>query len=676
MCASKNPVYDQPRLVYTTVPDGVLEPLVDPACPYAGLPPTTIIDRFSLAVEKWGSRPAMALKRAPRGSSHAVESLPWTTWTWRAYHEECRQFAKSLLHLRCAAYSVVNCIGFNSPEWFIANNGAIMAACISAGIYTSNLPAACQYISSHSKAQVVVCEGNEQLKKYAEIGASLPHLKCIVVWAEEPDAQLARECGVAVYSWAQFLRLGADGGVTDAQLDSRQRVVRPGSCSTLIYTSGTTGQPKAVMISHDNVTWTTAALADNYLHLDCDDRILSYLPLSHIAAQMIDVHVPMYIGGCTHFAQPDCMKGSLTTSMKDVQPTFFFGVPRVWEKIQEKLAAIGRETTGLKKAIGAWAKAQALDKAQRAQFGAQGGQPACYGCANAVVLSKIHQALGLGACKACFTGAAPISADTLWYFSSLGLPIYEVFGQSECSGPQTVSCAGNWKVGSAGRPMVGTESKVCEGGEIAYRGRHIMMGYMYMEEQTKAAIDSDGFLHSGDVATFDDDNDSRIKAGPGGFMQITGRIKELIITAGGENIPPVLIEAEMKQAMLALSNVMVVGDRRKFLTSLVSFKTTVDLATGMPTNQLAADALFEGRIIGSNATTVEQAAQDPLWKAYVAAGLAVANGKTTSSAQVVQKWAILPRDFSEAEGTLTPTLKLKRAVAAERYAGLIEKMYA
>jgi len=223
----------------------------------------------------------------------------------------------------------------------------------------------------HRLAQVVVCEGNAQLEKYAEIARDLPHLKCVVVWGEEVDPLLARRCAVAVCPWAAFLCpcLGTEAGVTDDQLESRQRLVRPGNCSTLIYTSGTTGPPKAVMVSHDNVTWTTAVLADNYLHLDCGDRIISYLPLSHIAAQLIDVHVPMYIGGCTYFAQPDCMKGSLTKSMQDVRPTFFFGVPRVWEKIQEKLVALGRESAGVKKALGSWAKGLALDKAQRAVRG-------------------------------------------------------------------------------------------------------------------------------------------------------------------------------------------------------------------------------------------------------------------------------------------------------------------
>eukprot|EP00605_Chrysophyceae_sp_TOSAG23-4_P003000 GSChrysophyteH1.ASY1.ANO1.3305.1 assembled CDS len=571
--------------------DGILEPRIIEDDPYASLRPLTVIERFKAVVEKHGDRPAMALKRPV----NKVVPSEWKFWTWRDYYKECENFAKTLIHLKCAAFSVVNAIGFNSPEWLIANNGAQLASCIAAGIYTTNLPDACMYISEHSKAEVVVCEGNGQLAKYAEIATRLPHLKAIVVWGESPDAKLA----------AKF---------SDEQLEDRQSLVGPGNCSTLIYTSGTTGPPKAVMVSHDNVTWTTSMMTESYLDINQHDRIVSYLPLSHIAAQIIDIHVPMLRGCCTYFCQPDALKGTLTVTMKD-----------------------------------------------RAQYGAAGGSPMCYGCANAIVLSKIKDALGLSECRACFVGAAPISMETLWYFSSLDIPIYEVFGQSECSGPHTICDPEHWKVGTCGRPMVGTESKIETDGELCYRGRHIFMGYMYMEEQTKATIDSDGFLHSGDVAEFDDDNDKRVMTGPSGFMKITGRKKELIITAGGENIPPVLIETEMKNCMLAVSNVMVIGDQRKYLTMLVSLKTNVDPATG--------------KRIGSTAKTVGEAMADPLWQKYLDDGRKKGNGATTSNAQTIQKLRVLPRDFSLGEGTLTPTMKLKRSVAAKLYANLIEEMY-
>ncbi len=340
------------------------------------------------------------------------------------------------------------------------------------------------------------------------------------------------------------------------------------------------------------------------------------------------------------------------------------------------MVQIGRESTGLKKQLAAWCKSLAAEKNRLAQFGNGGGAPCGYGCANSIVLNKIKEALGLDAAKGCFSAAAPIAPETLYYFASLDIPVYEVFGQSECTGPHTVSNEHQWKIGYCGRPLLGTETMIVPGNqELCYRGRHIFMGYMYMPDKTAETIDADGYLHSGDVAEFDENNHPDVPA-PSGFMKITGRIKELIITAGGENIPPVLIENEMKAAMLAISNCMVIGDRRKFLSMVVSLKCEVNPETGEPTDKLAADSLFVGGQIGSTATTMSEAAVDPKWKKYIDDGVKVANSKTTSNAQIVQKWRMLPVDFSEKAGELTPTLKLKRNVVSDKYAAFIESLYA
>lgn len=339
------------------------------------------------------------------------------------------------------------------------------------------------------------------------------------------------------------------------------------------------------------------------------------------------------------------------------------------------MVQMGRETTGIKKVLSTWAKGQGTRKNELAQFGAGGGSGCGYGCANKLVLSKIREALGLDQCKACFTAAAPIAAETLLYFASLDIPVLELFGQSECTGPHTASKHGAWRIGYCGRPMMGTETIITPGNhELCYRGRHIFMGYMYMPEQTASTIDENGYLHSGDVAEFDG-NDIPGRPTPSGFMKITGRIKELIITAGGENIPPVLIENEMKAEMVALSNVLVVGDRRKFLAMLVSLKCEVDRETGEPTDTLAPDALFVGSQIGSTAKTMTEASNDPLWVKYITDGMKAANKKTTSNAQIVQKWKMLPKDFSEKAGELTPTLKLKRNVVTAKYEDIINTLY-
>jgi len=615
--------------------------------------PTTVIARFRERISEHRDLPALKVKRGG----------DWITYTWMEYYEQCRAFAKSLLSLGHEAFESVNVIGFNSPEWLISNCGAILAQGIAAGIYTTNGPEACKYIAEHSEARVVVCDGVAQLNKFKEIAKSLKKLKALVIYnAKAPEGFDAG--GVPVYSFEDFIKLGVD--VDDAKLDARMDAVKPGHCSTLIYTSGTTGNPKGVMISHDNVTWTASTLISIVEDgLSPADRMVSYLPLSHIAAQMLDIHAPLYSGMCLYFAQPDALKGSLGGTLKEVRPTIFFGVPRVWEKIAEKMWAIGKSTKGLKKTIATWAKSKGTQKNQMAQFGESGGVPCGFGCAHAIVLSKVHDALGLDQVRYCFTGAAPISLEVLEYFASLDIRILELFGQSECTGPQTVNTPSRWKMGSAGCAMPGTEMKVVpETNELIYCGRHIMMGYLKEDAKTAETIDSDGYLHSGDCAKVDGD----------GFMSITGRIKELIITAGGENIPPVIIEEKIKEHTKALSNVMVIGDKRKFLIALYTVRVEMD-GNGEPTQKLDGQALEVAESIGSSAKTVSEVKACGKFKEYFDSKLADSNKEATSRAQNVGKWVLLDVDFSVPGGELTPTLKLKRRIVADKYSNMIDAAY-
>jgi long-chain-fatty-acid--CoA ligase ACSBG len=281
--------------------------------------------------------------------------------------------------------------------------------------------------------------------------------------------------------------------------------------------------------------------------------------------------------------------------------------------------------------------------------------------------------LGFDRCFACYVSAAPIEVKILEYFASVDIPILELFGQSECSGPHATNSPSAWKIGTVGRPLPGTVTKTDpDNGELIYSGRHIFAGYLKMDDKTKETIDPDGFLHSGDVVTIDDClQDGKPNTG---FIRITGRIKELIITAGGENIPPVLIEDQMKQAMPALSNCMVIGDKRKFLSILLCLQVEVG-DDAVPTNKLTGVALETSKKIGSTATTATEAKTCEKWKKYFDEGVAVANKNATSRAQNVGKWTLLDSDFSEPGGELTPTLKLKRNIAAEKYTTVIEAMY-
>lgn len=291
------------------------------------------------------------------------------------------------------------------------------------------------------------------------------------------------------------------------------------------------------------------------------------------------------------------------------------------------------------------------------------------------LLHKAHVALGLDRCYAFYVSAAPIEVKILKYFASIDIPIMELFGQSECTGPHAVNNYKAFRYGTVGRPLPGTETMIADGtGELCYRGRHIFAGYLGMPDKTKETVDADGWLHSGDIVTCDENHDPRIPK-PSGFFSITGRIKELIITAGGENIPPVLIEDELKDAMPALSNAMLIGDKRKFLSVLLCLQVEVD-AEGVASNKLTDFALETSKKIGSAATTTDEARNCPKWIEYFDNGVKTANKKASSRAQQVNKWSLLTTDFTEKGTELTPTLKLKRNVAAEKYTDVIEAMYA
>ena len=274
--------------------------------------------------------------------------------------------------------------------------------------------------------------------------------------------------------------------------------------------------------------------------------------------------------------------------------------------------------------------------------------------------------MGLDKCNIFLTGAAPIKREVLEYFASLNIPIMNIYGMSECSGPMSISYPQNHRIGSAGKVVPGTQVKIIEEtGEICTFGRHIMMGYLNKEEKTGEAIDEEGWLHSGDIGRFDEQ----------GFLHITGRIKELIVTEGGENIPPVLIENRIKSELDILSNVVLIGDQRKYLVSLIALKSVVD-EDGVPTDDLDPTVIQQLASIGSSSTTVSQAQNDEVVRQFIQDGYDRANANSTSRAQKVQKFTILGQDFSIQGGELGPTLKLKRSVVNEKYADDIEALYA
>ena len=431
-----------------------------------------------------------------------------------------------------------------------------------AGLYTTNTPEACEHCAVNCEAQIFVVEDHKQLEKIIKIKQNLPHLKAIIQYSGKPTVD-------GVISWDEFMSKGRSQ--PDSILEDRLKRIAINQCCTLIYTSGTTGAPKGVMLTHDNLTWVAQAMCQANNLIPGKECVVSYLPLSHVAAQVADVYLPMAGLGTVYFAQPDALKGSLGATLKEVRPTRFLGVPRVWEKIFEKMQDVGRKTTGIKKSIATWAKSVGLEANTRRSKG-DFTKPFGFSVANAIVFKKVKAVLGLDRCVMHLSGAAPIAPEVVRYFHSLDICLTEVYGMSESTGPHTLATADSFRFASVGKTSSGCYTKLDKpdpdgNGEVCMGGRNICMGYLRMEDKTHEAIDDEGWLHSGDIGKVDKD----------GFLFITGRLKELIITAGGENIPPVLIEDVLKEELPCISNAMLIGDKRKFLSILLTLKVNFNL---------------------------------------------------------------------------------------------------
>ena len=363
----------------------------------------TVIQVFREAVEKYNT--TAALREKVNGT--------WQTTSWREYADEVDVVARAFIKLGLEPGKGVAIIGYNCREWFYSDIGAIFAGGIPAGIYTTNSPEQCQYIAHHCDAQLVVVENADQLAKFKKIRDQLPVLKAIIMINGSDDAE-------DVYSWNDLKGLADE--VSKEDLEARIAAQKPEETCTLIYTSGTTGNPKAVMITHHNTTWTAVAGA-SAIDMQPGDHGISYLPLSHVAEQILSIHGPMVTGGTISFAES---LDKLGDNLREIQPHYFLGVPRVWEKIQAKMQAAGAQNPPLKKKIAAWARGVGLAAGYAEQEG--GSHPFSYRIAKKLVFSKVREKLGLDRCRIMVTSAAPIAKDTLEFFLSLGIPLMEVYG--------------------------------------------------------------------------------------------------------------------------------------------------------------------------------------------------------------------------------------------------------
>jgi len=598
--------------------------------------------------------------------------------TWGEFYEDVVKFSRSLIFKGLEEYQSVMIQGFNSYEWAVSHFASIMAGGLSVGVYTTNSPDVCKYMVRDCNTQFVIVENLKQLNKYRENLEELNTIKCFVIWKEYDRLdEFWQNSSVPVYKWSSFLNINNNSVLKsslDFELTKRSKNITPWRCSSLIYTSGTTGYPKGVMMSHDNICWTAQIIMRDFEFSEYD-RIVSYLPLSHIAAQALDFYVPLFSGAQVTFATPDVLKGRLVETLTSVRPTLFFGVPRVWEKIYEAMVSKGKNNGCIKSSIVRWAKSIGINNVRLSENNE--GRPFFFGLANNMVFKKVKKALGLSKCRYFMTGAAPISDKILDFFSSLNIPIMNLYGLSETSGPMTFNLPTAFKMYmdvpnydqkriSCGKPFRGETVDLCNvddsgNGEIICKGRHIFMGYINKSEATSKVFDKNGFFYSGDIGYMDNE----------GYLTITGRSKEIIITKGGENVAPVLIENNIKKELPNLvSNVVVIGDDKKYLTCLITLRCIQN-----------DDGSFEKKLIDDlqnllqKDENIQNIQKCMVINQMVSSGIARANKLAISNAQTVKKYRIILGDFSILGGELTPTMKLKRNVINKKYKDFINLMY-
>ena len=587
--------------------------------------PDTILEVFEATARAHAQRPAMARKRGGT----------WEFTSWQEYREAVARAARALIALGVEAGDGVVILAGNRPEWFVASLAASSVGARAAGIYTNSTPEQCRYIVEHAEAVVAVVENEATLARLQGPGgrpACLRHAVLLDGGGAEPGT----------LTWSELMARGE--AVHEPERARRAAALTTSSVSTLIYTSGTTGTPKAVMLSQRNLAFIAEKIQE-LVPVGATDRLISYLPLSHIAEQVVSHLLSIATGAAVYFAES---LEKMPENLREVRPQFFLGVPRVWEKIQAGIQAAGVQASPLRRRIAAWARGVGRATGDADQAGRP--RPWSYALADRLVFQKVRARLGLDAARMLAVSSAPIAKETLDFFQSLGMPIMEAYGMSECTGPTTMSLPERYRLGRAGYAIPGTQLEVAEDGEVLMRGPHVFPGYYKDEAATREALDASGWLHSGDVGEIDSD----------GYLSITDRKKELIITAGGKNIAPQHLEGQLKQ-IAAVSQAVAIGDRRPYLVALL----TLDPA------RLAAEAVKAG----SAARTPEAAAVDPAFKAYLEEQVEAVN-QGLARYETIKKIAILPRELSVEAGELTPTLKLKRRAILERHRETIEALYA
>ena len=564
----------------------------------------------------------------------------WQEISWRQYADQVQAVGRALLALGIERGECVALISENRPKWLFCDLGIQSIGSITAAIYVTSAPEQVAYIIQHSASRVIFCEDEEQLDKVLKTRAELPELRHIVVfdWKglrnfEDP----------MVMRFERFLELGRSSGNGQAkEFDERLAAGDPAETALLVYTSGTTGPPKGAMLSHSNLIWTSRSLAQANPILESDE-VLSFLPLCHIAERLMTTVNQIVTGYTVNFAES---LDTVSQNLREVSPTVFFAVPRIWEKFYSRIKLTMDKAD--------WTKRKAYQAAIKIGIRRAAKKPAPVGLAlldslaHFAVFHPLKKRLGLERTRLAISGAAPISPKLLAYFHALRLPLREVYGQTEGCGPTTIHQGEDILFGTVGKALPGVEVKIAEDGEILVRGPNVFQGYFKNQQASDQTL-KDGYLHSGDVGELDAQ----------GYLRITDRKKDLIITAGGKNIAPQNIENQLKFSPY-INDTVVIGDRRPFLSALV----LIDQQTVSAWAQ-------ENRI---PYTTYADLASNEEVRNLIAAEVKAVN-KTLAKVEQVKKFEILDKRLEEEDGEVTPTMEVTRKNIEATYAELIESMY-
>jgi len=595
-------------------------------------PETSMAAVFQNRVEKYKDKACVAYKKNGR----------YTDISWIRMNEMVRALARFFISKDITKGDTVAIFSTNRYEWWVSDLAVLSVNGVDVPIYPTNSAKEAQYILENSGARICFAGTIDQMNKVLEVKKGLPNLKDIIVFDE------MKEPVPGVTPFADALAAGMASS-QDRELDKRIAGIQPSDPATIIYTSGTTGNPKGVLLSHGNILVNTLQSTDiggRYWHLDFE--FLSFLPLSHGYERIAGYYMAINQGRKVYFAESFA---KIVDNLREVRPGFIISVPRLFEKLHAGVLAKVAEAPPKKQKLFNWALNVARKNLpyichERKRTGLFALE---YFMADRLVLSKLKQALGLDRLKIAISGGGALSVSDIEFFLCMDIMILEGFGITECSPCTNCNRPEHIKPGTCGPADLYTEEKLAEDGELLIRGPQVMVGYYKDEKATKEAFTEDGFLRTGDIAEFDAD----------GFLKITGRKKEIIVTAGGKNIAPLNIESSLS-ASRYIEQVAVIGEKRKYLSALI--------VPAFP--EIRAWAKSRGMEFPDNESLIRNDAVKKLFDDEIARC-----NRELGQVEQIKKYTLLGTEWSQDTGELTPTLKIKRKVIDKKYAPLVEAMY-